>query len=32
MQIEKFRGQAREAIGKLPSPLDILNSLRGGKR
>jgi len=28
MQIEKFRGQAREAIAKLPNPLDILNSLR----
>jgi len=29
MQIEKFRGQARDAIAKLPNPLDILNSLRG---
>jgi ubiquinone biosynthesis protein COQ9 len=29
MQIEKFRGQARDALAKLPSPLDILNSLRG---
>jgi ubiquinone biosynthesis protein COQ9 len=28
MQIEKFRGQARDAIAKLPNPLDILNSLR----
>lgn len=32
MQIEKFRGQAREAMAKLPNPLDILNSLRGGRR
>ena len=28
MQIEKFRGQARDAMAKLPNPLDILNSLR----
>ena len=28
MQIEKFRGKARDAIAKLPNPLDILNSLR----
>jgi len=28
MQIEKFRGKAKEAIAKLPNPLDILNSLR----
>jgi ubiquinone biosynthesis protein COQ9 len=28
MQIEKFRGQARDAIAKLPNPVDILNSLR----
>lgn len=29
MQIEKFRGKARDAIAKLPHPLAILNSLRG---
>lgn len=28
MQIEKFRGKAKEAIAKLPNPLDVLNSLR----
>jgi ubiquinone biosynthesis protein COQ9 len=28
MQIEKFRGKARDAMAKLPSPLAILNSLR----
>lgn len=31
MQIEKWRGQAREAISKLPDPLGILKGLRGGR-
>ena len=29
MQIEKFRGAAKDAISKLPNPLDLLASLRG---
>ena len=31
MQIEKFRGQAREAVAKLPDPFQIFSKLRGGR-
>ena len=31
MQIEKWRGQARDALSKLPDPLGILKGLRGGR-
>jgi ubiquinone biosynthesis protein COQ9 len=31
MQIEKVRGQAREAVAKLPDPLQFLSKLRGGR-
>jgi ubiquinone biosynthesis protein COQ9 len=31
MQIEKFRGQAREAVAKLPDPLALFSKLRGGR-
>jgi ubiquinone biosynthesis protein COQ9 len=30
MQIEKFRGQARDALAKIPDPLGIFKALRGG--
>jgi ubiquinone biosynthesis protein COQ9 len=29
MQIEKWRGQAREALSKLPDPLEFFKGLRG---
>jgi ubiquinone biosynthesis protein COQ9 len=32
MQIEKFRGAAKEAFAKLPNPLDFFTKLRGGPR
>jgi ubiquinone biosynthesis protein COQ9 len=32
MQIEKFRGKARDALAKLPDPLGILKAFRGGPR
>jgi ubiquinone biosynthesis protein COQ9 len=32
MHIEKLRGAAQDAFSKIPSPLDILANLRGGKR
>jgi ubiquinone biosynthesis protein COQ9 len=32
MQIEKFKGAAKNAIAKLPNPLDFFSSWRGGNR
>ena len=32
MQIEKLRSAAKDAIAKLPNPLEVLANLRGGRR